>query len=277
MTRKENQIRPKKRGKKRPQNQKRRQTKQKRKTMSKKKNISPKKASTAKQKEEVAENENLSDSESDYSSSPSLELEAPEYIPHRTSLIKIFNINIAMNDYNEQKNNIKWGYTPHPDDEDENDFDGSSKRESVQSNISNLSPIHSFEEKTPNKIPKFVPSNSMHTILDNEDEQNEQNDDEKAENEDKFERVDKALGQYYQYFDRKDYFNGDGKGKFVVFCSEKKLLDESKLIQEFDQNDENGNNVINCPYLGFDSQFPLILTKQVQSDDGDKKKETEMR
>eukprot|EP01084_Bolivina_argentea_P000290 552_1 len=198
-----------------------------------------------------------SDSDSEYSSD-SLELDYPEYIPARVSLTKIFNINIYNNMYKEENKNKN------------------KKRESIESNVSILSSIDSFEDQM--SIPKFIPSNSMHTILDNEDENNQEfkqnNIENELNNKDPFKRIDIALYQYYKYFDRMDYFNENKQGKFTKFCMDKKLLNKQLIKEQFEDNEDPTK----CPYLTFDDNFPLILTKEIKSNNNDKiQKENELK
>jgi len=214
------------------------------------------------------------ESESESSSDSSMELEVVEYeyIPKRTSLTKVFNINIVMNEYNEQRNKIKWDYSPTPNDEDKQRNDGS---DSVQSNLSTLSILDAFDENAKNEIARFKPSNSMKMIEEGDDEEDDEQKEEEIEK-DAFKRIDTALSQYYQYFDRKDYFNKDGKGKFMAYCIEKKLLNADKLKEQFDETNDNAQNIASSVYLGFDEKFPLILTNPIYENE-EKKQTAKMR
>eukprot|EP01084_Bolivina_argentea_P019764 36766_1 len=70
-----------------------------------------------------------------------------------------------------------------------------------------------------------------------------------------FEQIDTALGDYYKSFQRMDYFNVKGEGKFLLYCRERKLNDMEELDKYF--GSETDIEPIECKYLDFDDQFPL--------------------
>jgi len=189
-------------------------------------------------------------------SSVSIELNVPEYIPARHSLTEVFDINILLNMYNENQAlpGPKFGYSPLPDHIHEEHghhqhLDVASKRSSVASNISVLSAFDVADDQQPSHITKLKPSGgSLRTIKEEPRA--------KELDKDLFKRIDVALGQYYKYFDRKDYFDEEGKGKFIRYCMEKELMEKEKLVEQFDGDNDEPEK---CPYLGFDANFPLIL------------------
>eukprot|EP01084_Bolivina_argentea_P021704 40334_1 len=69
--------------------------------------------------------------------------------------------------------------------------------------------------------------------------------------------IDSALGRYYKRFNRTNYFDADGKGKFATFC-EGNDLDTDAVLEEFIGNAED------CTLTDFDDNFPL---KDVQKKD----------
>eukprot|EP01084_Bolivina_argentea_P098980 177927_1 len=219
---------------------------------------------------------------SDYSSGSSIELTTPQYIPARVSLTGVFDINLARSEFYEKKvkqKRVKWGYSPHPSD----DAVINKNRDSLTSNTS-ISPLSRADDSN---IPKFKPSNSMGIILDDEDENQQDFQEEKVNNikntigSNPLKRIDLALAQYYRYFNRDDYCDENGKGKFTIFCEENELMDEKKITQQFVENADT-RSPQDCPYLAFDEAFPLILTQTLESNENEDeeermKKQKEMR
>mmetsp|Transcript_2164 Transcript_2164/g.4187 ORF Transcript_2164/g.4187 Transcript_2164/m.4187 type:complete len:425 (-) Transcript_2164:166-1440(-) len=203
-----------------------------------------------------------SSDEDDYSSDGSFELNVPEYIPARLSLTEVFDINILRNAYDEKigrtklnSHNLKIG----------------AKRISnlsVQSNISALSPPIDYLENGLTVIaPKTPVMQTIQEVIKTPVVELDK---------DLFKRMDKALAQYYQYFER-EYFDEDGVGKFTKYCAEHNLQDEQKLREQFG-DDDNDDDPQQCPYLAFDPKFPLILMKLKVTEfeiDDEKQKENE--
>ena len=74
--------------------------------------------------------------------------------------------------------------------------------------------------KASQKIVKIKPSLSLsnnNSLKMVKDENEEESEDEKN-GKDIFEQMDAALGDYYKVFDRNDYFDKNGNGKFMLFC-----------------------------------------------------------
>eukprot|EP01083_Nonionella_stella_P021940 60706_1 len=66
-----------------------------------------------------------------------------------------------------------------------------------------------------------------------------------------FQKIDSALGQYYQEFGAYDYFDNDGFGKFWRFCKDEEF-DPTEVDQELATDNES-----DCGYLDFDTDFPF--------------------
>ncbi len=67
-----------------------------------------------------------------------------------------------------------------------------------------------------------------------------------------FNKIDSGLAAYYAICRRSDYFNEDGKGKFILFAEQNKLSEE-------DINLELGDSVNpdDCLFIDIDDDFPL--------------------
>eukprot|EP01084_Bolivina_argentea_P208377 355303_1 len=70
------------------------------------------------------------------------------------------------------------------------------------------------------------------------------------EEKDIYQNVRKGLDEYYKLFDKNDYLNDDGEGKFELYCEENDF-DEEGIFEEFD--DDPDNSVL----VSFDDDFPL--------------------
>merc|ERR1712228_161018 len=109
--------------------------------------------------------------------------------------------------------------------------------------------------KASNEIVKILPSlmnnKSLKTVLDENENENE---DEK-EDKNVFEQMDAALADYYKVFDRNDYFDKKGRGKFMIFVTENGLNDIKELEKYF--GNETDIEPMKCKYLDFDDTFPL--------------------
>eukprot|EP01084_Bolivina_argentea_P297247 512069_1 len=155
----------------------------------------------------------------------------PVVSTNNTSDILIFSSN------NNTPNSVHWGFSPYPNDNEQKDNNN---------NNSNHNNEMSFDN-----IPSFAPHKSNNlSVMDENTEENIQI----------FIKVDNALGDYYKYFGKNDYFNDDGKGKFILFCQENNFLNNSNdFINAFGESSDLNSEATDCKYLDFDEMFPLTL------------------
>merc|ERR1711933_633631 len=83
-------------------------------------------------------------------------------------------------------------------------------------------------------LPGFQNNTSLNLVKDADEDINE----EEKNDKDVFEQIDAALGEYYKTFDRNDYFNQNGEGKFLIFCKVKGWNDENELEKYFGNDTE---------------------------------------
>ncbi len=69
-----------------------------------------------------------------------------------------------------------------------------------------------------------------------------------------FTNIDNQLGIYYKYLCKDDYFDDEGKGKFLQFVEEQECNDDDGDIKD---ELEDGNED-DCQYCDFDEDFPLL-------------------